>query len=183
VTFSQSYLQAQFVEVDGVEGLLIDSWGELDGNDSGGMAAYKLLKRTEKLTWNPSVLEFEIERHGSTVMGSVYAAVQVWRGDVQKAAADLAVNERRLVVGEPDKSLKVEPIVRDIETLILEHKEDSRLKWLGPTCVRVEISKVIPATIPQTTSARRRRFRKALEDGLKVAGWRKVPGKLNTFAL
>jgi len=105
---------------------------ELDGNDSGGMATYKLLNRVENPTWNPPVLEFEIERHGATVGGSVFAAAQVWRVDVQKAVADFTVNEKARAVRERDKPLKVEPLARDIETLILERREDPRLKWLSP---------------------------------------------------
>jgi hypothetical protein len=171
------------VDVERVERLLFESWSELDGNRSGGMAADKLIKRTENMTWAPPILEFQIERHGGTVRGSVYAGVQVWRVDVQKAVASLGDYEKRRQVGERDKPLETESIVRNIETLIRERREDPRLKWLSPTCVRVEISKVIPATYKQTTVARRRRFKEALEERLSVAGWRKVPGKLNTFAL
>ena len=74
------------------------------------------------------------------------------------------------------------PIAREIEMLILKGKEDTRLKWLSPTCVRLEIAKIIPATKPQTTSARRKRFINVLEEILKAAGWRKVSGKRNTFS-
>jgi hypothetical protein len=170
------------VDVQTVERLLFESWGELGGNRSGGMTVEKLIKRTENMTWNFPVLEFQIERHGATVSGSVFAGVQVWRVDVQEAKADLDDNEKKRPVGERDKPLKTEPIVTEIETLILGRKEDPRLKWVSPRYVRVEISKVIPTTNKQTTSTRRRRFIEALEEQLKVAGWRKVPGKLNTFA-
>jgi hypothetical protein len=146
------------------------------------MQASKLLNRTETVTWSPPVLKFRIERHGPTVSSSIYATVQLWRVDLQKAVADLNDGEKRCLVGERDKPLKLEPIVENIERLILKGEEDPRLKWLSPLRVRVEISKVIPATNAQTTLARRNRFKKALEATLKVTGWRKVPGKLNTFA-
>ena len=168
-------------DVRTVEGLLIDSWDELDGHDSGGMQASKLLNRTENMLWKLPVLEFEIERHGAIFQGSVYGSVQKWRVDVQKATADCAVNEKARVLVKRDQPLKVEPIAEEIETLILEGKNDKRLRWLSPTCVRLEIGKIIPATKPQTTLARRKRFQNALEENLNTSGWQKVPGKLNTF--
>ena len=58
-------------EAEKIEHLLCESWGELSGNDSGGMLAYKLLNRTENMLWEPPILKFEIERHGATVNGSV----------------------------------------------------------------------------------------------------------------
>ena len=171
------------VDVPKGERLLFESWGELDGHRSGGMTADKLIRRTENMTWKPPILEFQIERHGATVSGSVYAGVQVWRVDVQKAVASLGDHEKTRLVGERAKPLKTESIVSEIETLILGRKDDPRLKWLSPTCARVEISKVIPVTNRQTTFGRRRRFMEALEKSLTVAGWHKVPGKLNTFEL
>ena len=171
------------VEVGKVEGLLNKAWNELTGSDSGGMQAYKLIERVEKPIWNPPVLEFQIEWHGGTVMGSVYAGLQTWRIDVQKGVAEFAEHPRGRLVGERAEPLKVEPLVGEIETLVREGKEDLRLKWLSTNCVRVQISEVIPATNKQTTSERRKRFIKALEERLKVAGWHKVPKKLNTFAL
>jgi hypothetical protein len=68
------------VDVARVERQLCESWNELDGNQSGGMTAEKLLKRTENMTWKPPVLEFQIERHGATVSGSVYASTCVAHG-------------------------------------------------------------------------------------------------------
>ncbi len=40
-------------EVKRVANLVNQAWDELDGNDSGGMQAYKLLGRVENPTWNP----------------------------------------------------------------------------------------------------------------------------------
>ena len=171
------------IEVGRIERLLFESWNELAGNDSGGMEAYKLLNRTENMNWKPPVLEFQIERHGSTAMGSVYAGVQTWSVDVQKAVAQLGNREKRCLIGKRAKGLKAGPIAADIEALIVARKEDPRLKWLSETCVRIDISKVIPTTNKQTTSSRRKRFKKALDERLEVAGWHVVPGKLNTFAL
>jgi hypothetical protein len=102
---------------------------------------------------------------------------------MQNAVAILIDSEKKRLVGERAKPLKVELIVREIAELILKHQNDSRLKWLSPTSVRIDISKLIPATKAQTTSARRRRFKKALEERLSISCWHKVPGKLNTFSL
>jgi hypothetical protein len=171
------------VEAHEVERLLCESWGAIDGNNSVGMVAYKLLNRTENMIWNAPLLEFEIERHGPTARGSAYAGIQVWRIDVQNATAMLDENETRRLVGERDKPPKIEPIVGQMMQSILDHKDDRRLKWLDPTCVRVNISEAIPATNAQTTSTRRGRFRNPLEASLNAEGWQKIPGKMNTFSL
>jgi hypothetical protein len=170
-------------ELDKVEHLLAASWTDLAGNGGGGMEPRKIVGRTENMTWNGVALDFQIERHGATVHGSVYAGVQTWRIDLQNATANLDGGEMRRLVGKRAKPLKIEPLVRDIEELILHRKDDSRLKWLSPTCVRIKISNVIPATNAQTTSARRRRLRNALWKRLNIGGWQQVMGKRDTFSL
>jgi hypothetical protein len=69
------------------------------------------------------------------------------------------------------------------ERFVITLGHDSRLKWLSPTSVRIDISKLIPATNAQTTSARRRRFKKALEECLSISGWHKVSGKVEHIFL
>jgi hypothetical protein len=41
------------------------------------MAGYKL-SRMKDATWNPPILEFTIERHGGTALGSTRASLQRW---------------------------------------------------------------------------------------------------------
>ncbi len=162
-----------------VEELLAASWEELAA-DNTDMVGSKVLGRTESLTWTPPVLTFRIERHGATVMGSVYAHVQTWRINLEEGTATCDYPKRRLV-GARDRGLKVEPIAKQIAELILTRKKDLRLKWLGPTSVRVETSRVVPTTNRETTTKRRRRLMNALEKELAVHGWSRVPGRLDTF--
>jgi hypothetical protein len=131
---------------------------------------WKLLGRTENLTWNPPLLTFEIERHGATVMGSTRAHVYPWSIDLEQCTATMGWPRMRQVLVK-DAPLKVQPIAEEIAACILIGKADSRLKWKSDTNVRVLIGDVIPATNQQTTSGRRRRFRVALEALILSHGW------------
>ena len=64
---------AKVTDTDKLALLLCSSWAELDAGSDGGMTGDKLLGRMEDVHWEPPVLSFRIERHGGTVLGSVYA--------------------------------------------------------------------------------------------------------------
>lgn len=66
-----------------VELALASCWDNLNGSAEGGMHGYKLKNRMERTVWNPPVLEFDLERHGATVNGSVYGHVQHWSVNLQ----------------------------------------------------------------------------------------------------
>ena len=57
--------------------LLAACWDDLEGGRVHGMNAGKL-RRLEKAQWKPPTLEFLIERHGGTMMGSTRAELQLW---------------------------------------------------------------------------------------------------------
>jgi hypothetical protein len=77
------------------ERLLFLAWGGFKfPNGDGGMEAYKLLNRTEDLAWNAPILSFNIERHGATVGGSVYAEVQSWQVNTESGEAILGEGQR-----------------------------------------------------------------------------------------
>ena len=76
----------KIADVSAVERLLAECWDEL-GGDYSGMEGYKLLDRTESLTWEPPVLSFEIERHGLSAIDPQHAEVQHWKIDVKKGIA------------------------------------------------------------------------------------------------
>jgi hypothetical protein len=151
--------------------LLCNAWPNLritagDAN----LEPWKLLGRTENLTWNPPLLSFEIERHGATVMGSTKAHVYPWLIDLEQCTATMGWPTMRQV-GFRDAPLKVQAIAEEIAACILAGKADPRLKWKTDTNVRVLISDVISTTNQQTTSGRRRRFRVALEVLILSHGW------------
>ena len=56
------------LEVPGVEYLLIHCWELLETYDA-SMEGYKLIERTEGLSWNPPYLNFDLERHGGVAKG------------------------------------------------------------------------------------------------------------------
>jgi hypothetical protein len=165
-----------------VEEMLAACWkDELTITSHGAeIEPYQLLGRTEALTWNPPILELEIERHGATVKGSVYADIHHWTVNVFTAEASMMVDRRRLVTPR-DEPLDVKPLAREIATLILGHELDPRLDRKSVVLVRLRIGQIIPRTNQQTTLARRRRFVTALEAELAPHGWKKTA--VNTFAL
>jgi hypothetical protein len=165
-------------QTDEIEKLLAQCWRQL-GGDYRGMAGYKLLGRMEDVVWNPPLLTFRIERHGGTALGSVYAELQSWQFDVERGIASYLGELGRRLVGQRDKPLKTAPLANEIAKLILAGQHDPRLKWLQSGGVRVNINKVIPATVKQTTTSRRRRFRKDLQEEIGPHGWHMV--RMNTF--
>ena len=58
-----------------VEMLLADCWDRLSGGRREGMRGYKLVGRTEDMSWWPPTLTFGLERHGALVNGSTRAEV------------------------------------------------------------------------------------------------------------
>jgi hypothetical protein len=182
----QSYLapcsngELPFGKTRDIERLLFECWHEfvIESEDA-GMEAYKLLNRTEDMTWASPMLTFSIERHGATVGGSVYAHIYQWAIDVERGTASMDRFPTRRQVGDLDKPLKVKPLAQEIADLILNGKEDSRLAWKNETKVRLLITKIIPTTNEQTTSGRRKRFRSALAEALQPHGWRM--STINTF--
>jgi hypothetical protein len=158
-----------------VETLLVDAWDELEGSADGGMESYKLNGRMESLTWNPPTLSFQIERHGGTVNGSVYAEMQQWEIDCDRGIANYdRFKSHRRQVASKIPPLKVDPIAQEIANIIKSGIANDRLKWLSQTEAKVLISEIIPNNCcQQTLSGRRKRFYVALQREVAAAGWSK----------
>jgi hypothetical protein len=140
------------------------------------MYAYKL-KRAEELTKeSETMISFLIERHGSTMEGSIYADKQKWFIDLESGTAE-CVNAGKRQLYLKDKSLKTKPLAEEIANHLLScKKECDMLKWISKNKVRVLIGEVIPETNKQTTSSRRKRFRNELEQILVQHNWSKSSG-------
>ena len=81
-----------------IENLLFACWGEFDIETVyGGMSGWELPGRTEDMSWNPPQLKFSFERHGSAVLGSVYADIQDWLVDLDRRTVRSSTTGRRLV--------------------------------------------------------------------------------------
>ena len=165
-------------DVESVERFLFKCWHEFDGGEETKMDGHKLLHRTEEMQWNPPCLEFDMERHGGTVAGSVYAEIQSWTVDLSKMTATVARTGRRQVEAK-DKPLKTKPLAEVVAKLILDKTKDPHLLWKHDDKVRLNIEKMIPATNQQTTGARRKRFRTDLLEILHPHGWKMTT--MNTF--
>ena len=160
-------------DVAAIQDILASCWHELDGNETAGMEGYKLRGRMEEVTWSTPFLQFAMERHGDTAMGSVYADVQHWSVDIEIGKATLDYTKRR-TVGNKARSLNVEPLADTLTRSIVELATDPRLRWDSGQRVKVLITEIIPATNKQTTSARRRRFWNALEPKVGEHGWKRM---------
>lgn len=151
-----------------VEGLLADTWGSFEGWDEGGMDAHKLIGRTERMTWDPPVLSFDLERHGAVVLGSKYAEIQAWAVDLEGRRAGFDVEGRRLI--EPIQArVDCTALAAELAPLMISGADDPRLEWSAEGRVRVPPSRVFPAAAKQTTAGRSRRLRKEL--GKHLEGW------------
>lgn len=167
-------LPGPVADIPTLERLLAAVWDELSGDD-GGMEAYKLLNRMEKPIWNPPVLNFRIERHGGTVLGSSRAEIQEWTVDLEEMTTTVKVVGRRQV-RKPQSGLDVKAIAADLCSAILTGNQDDRLKWEGTSKVRVLMGKVLPerSAVKETLAVRRKRLRDELTRLLEQAGWKLV---------
>jgi len=157
-----------------LEKLLAQAWDELKGGDKGGMAACKLLGRTEEMSWDPPVLTFNLERHGGTVQGSTRAEIQSWTIDIATGTASVAGGGRRQL-RPMDTPWKAEPLARELAQLIIsEQKDDPRLTWNQKGHVQLAVGKIVPGSNKQTREGRGRRLRAALIAELRPHGWEKV---------
>lgn len=159
----------QISDRETVAAILADCWEEFEGSGATSMKADKLW-RLETPWWKPPVLTFVIERHGQTVFGSTLATLCTWALDIDAVTASVD-DTRRRQVSEKDKRLSTKPIAESLAEAILAGREDERLKALPDGSVKLDIGAIIPATLKETTSARRTRLRRDLSALLKPHGW------------
>jgi hypothetical protein len=181
----KKYLSAQkegpVSDVDTLELLLAACWHTIEGGRQAGMNGHKLLGRLEKAEWCPPVLEFTIERHGGTVLGSTRAELQRWCVDVEAQTADWSPAGRRQL-RPMQKRLDVRPLADELAQLISLHTPDPRLRWAQDGTVTVRMGKVLPygSAVQQTLVGRRKRLRSQLEQKLAERGWRMVRERVRT---
>jgi len=143
------------------------------------MKSEKLSGRTERMAWQPPMLTFTIERHGGTVNGSSRAELQHWQVDTAAWTAEIITSGHRQL-RPAAKRLDVQPLAEAVANAILNDEDSPVLKKLPDGRIKVLISSVIPDnSFQQTTTSRRKRFRKALETLLSGSGW--IPAGVNTY--
>jgi hypothetical protein len=159
--------------IEPVEQLLVEAWDELTGSDQGGMEAYKLIGRIEKMDWNSPLLIFEIERHGAAALASVRAEIQGWRIDTANGTASMFhAGLRQVSPRDPNWDAKAE--AKKIAGLIITYQEDDRLVWNEKGQVRPIIGNIVPGSNRQTIEERSRRFWDALIAELLPHSWIKI---------
>lgn len=131
-----------------LEQLLAACWHEFTGSLEGGMAGHKLRGRMEHVSWDPPVLSFTIERHGSTAMGSTRAEIQKWFVNFETAASSLHtrypvsqdgtvegiagyVNFKEIVAMMPSRrEAQIQPFIRPLSRLAATASLNEALKSL-----------------------------------------------------
>lgn len=168
-------------DADAVTRHLAAAWDYFRGSNGGGMHASKLSSRVEKISWDPPLLQFRIERHGGTVWGSSRAEFQWWVIDLDERTAAWDMHGYRQVRPRA-KPLDVKPVAAAIaDSVLRRHRGESvasdQLKWYPDGTVRVLVGSIVPdqRTPMQTLRGRRKRFWQALDDILLGAGWTKLP--------
>ena len=106
--------------------LLRLAWPEIDGGGETKMAPRKI-DRAESMRWNPPNLSFETERHGPTVLGSVYAEVQLWCVDLESAVATVETIGKRQVHPKAPR-FDVAPVARDVVAEVIGRKS-KLIRW------------------------------------------------------
>jgi hypothetical protein len=165
---------------DEVQSLLAECWDEFSGGDDEGMSGDKLYYRMGNVRWDPPNISFNVERHGSTVLGSSRAEIHEWIINVEDRTANCCKYGNRQL--KPMQlRLDVRPMAEEIGRLIIDQQVDGRLRWSEDGTVRVLIGKILPerSAVPKTLGGRRKRFRQRLDELLRHEGWRKL--RENTY--
>jgi hypothetical protein len=151
--------------------MLREQWEDLTiiGDDH-SIALYKLTdERIENLhVDNDGCINFSIERHGRTTMGSPYADVHHWVVDLAAKTAWIAGTTPRLI-GKRSQPIDVAAVVTTIldalkneDATIVDRTKDGRL--------RIKIKAVTPDGGKETTQGRRKRIWVALNEALAREG-------------
>jgi hypothetical protein len=160
-----------------IMGLPAECWHEFQGAGETAMNASKL-PRAERISWNPPILSFTIERHGATVLGSSRAELQPWLVDMDQGTASCKPGSYRQLTPNAPR-LDVKPIVARVCDAVQqgpaspsELAERGILVWKSGDTVQIKQGALISGEGPkQTVAGRRRRFRKELEHQMQNIGW------------
>jgi len=150
--------------------LLVDAWDQFSGSDGQKTCASKIW-RAEDIVWADPILSFKIERHPGTTNGSTRAVMHVWSVNIDTGKAAIVQSLRRQLY-PMDKPLKVKPLAAETCKKIVAKETHETLKWIDDFNVMIQIGKIIPETCAETTAARRKRYRAALDKEMTAAGWK-----------
>jgi hypothetical protein len=161
------------VDRDDLVRFLYPAWDDLGGGREESMSADKL-RRLENPLWKPPVLEFALERHGGTVLGSSRGDVHHWAVDITTRTATIVWIGRRQL-RPMDARLNVPALVDELTGLIEAGVDDPRLAWSADKSqVQIMIGAAIPETYRETTRGRRKRFAAAFSERAAEKEWEEV---------
>jgi hypothetical protein len=93
--------------------LLADCWHEVDGGTAYSTTGEKIRDRAENLQWNQPFLNFTLERHGPTVLGSGRAPLHEWHLHLETATATCDLGRYRQLSPTAAK-MDVKPLVAEV---------------------------------------------------------------------
>lgn len=170
--------------------ILGECWAEFAGSTDSKMAYWKVVRDggAGELAWNPPILSFTVERHGTAVLGSTRAEKQEWKLDLSKKTAHHTVIGFRQM--RPTASrLNVKSIATRVCDAVRQGPNSNSdlisrgiLVWKDD-CIVVRHGMLIPNDGYQMTiSGRRKRFRAELTPLMGAIGWELVDvGRALTF--
>lgn len=166
--------EGEIADTAELESLLAECWDEFSGGN-GGMEAKKLHGRMEGVFWKPPILEFVIERHGGTAIGSSRAELQRWTLDVEKKTRKLGSHGYRQLYRR-QTPLDIKPIADELTRLITSGSCDDWLKWSGDERVQIRTGRIFPddSASKDTVKERGKRLRKDLAERLAPHGWIRI---------
>lgn len=168
--YLRSLSPGQVPDEDHLINLLREAWPNIEGNDLERMGIEKL-GRAYEFDWQPSMLTFNIERHGAIVVGgSSRAERQRWEVDVKRRTA--TVETRGYAQVRPRSPVfKTGPVAAELTDAIVNRRNDPRLRWSKAGKVQVRMKEVLPAGPKETTEGRQKRLNSDLQERLAPLGW------------
>ncbi len=150
-------------------------WEHFTGSSAARIPAAEVLWRLRNAVWRSPLLSFDLASEAQGEAGLAGPAALRWEMDVENETAAIAAPAHHGAAPTRPR-LDMAELAEQIVRLILAHRQDHRLRWYSDGSVRVAVGTILPEGVgfKQTISNRRRKFRRALEEQLPTAGWRKV---------
>jgi hypothetical protein len=147
---------------------LAGAWGRLNSRGAARVNGVDLVARLQQASWHPPVLRMVIGNHS----GEPANPGDRWEINVENETVE-PVN---VPAAFPRPNFDMSGIVDQMVRAALERRRDPRLRWYSDGSVRIAVGEIFPEGVgfKQTVSSRRRKFRLALDERLRAAGWRRV---------
>ena len=158
---------------------LAAAWMDLDGSEAQKTWPHKIL-RAEQVEWYPPNLNFVMERHGPTTMGSIWADLHQWTVNLTDFTASYAYFGKRQVDQKAPAITTKDMLViaKSIADRIENNIPDPCVSWLkSQPLVKVSLNQVFPSHSHKKRTAEdlRRKLGDALHKEMLSRGWKYKP--------